>query len=61
MVSDGAKTFLKLFSLRGGGHYLPHGFRFSPFLLKYSAHDDVYILALVDPQMALFKNNSYFH
>lgn len=44
VVSDGAKTFLKLFSLRGGGLNLPHGFRFSPFPLNYSAHDDVHIL-----------------
>lgn len=31
VVSDGAKTFFKLFSLRGGGHYLPCGFRLSSF------------------------------
>lgn len=37
MVCDGAKTFLKLFSLRGGGHYLPHGFKFSPFPLSFQS------------------------
>lgn len=31
VVSDGAKTFFKLSSLRGGGHYLPRGFRSSCF------------------------------
>lgn len=35
VVSDGAKTFFKLFSLRGGGHYLPRGFRLSSFPLSF--------------------------
>ncbi len=47
VVSDGAKTFFKLFSLRGGGHYLPCGFRLSSFpfaISKSSARDGVHIL-----------------
>lgn len=37
VVSDGAKTFFKLFSLRGGGHYLPRGFRLSSCPLSFQS------------------------
>lgn len=35
VVSGGAKTFLKFFSLRGGGHDLPRGFKLSSFSLSF--------------------------
>ena len=66
MVSDGAKTFFKLFSLRGGGHYLPCGFRFSssplPFqrpVLMMGSHSVGYILALVVILKCPFEKELY--